>query len=361
MNLDMTKLSKSAGGTSGGSSGVREDTLGEFLNTVFSYQSKEDIPNQLQTQANVQNLKQISRDTTAIIARYGNLDYVLQIDALVGDSSIRGFIHGYLYNPNIKDVILVSINTTNGVATLKVNTDSGGTSETILQLDSIFMDVFNAYYGDETVDRIATSEEQTFFTNIISKLASGEKISGIYTSYTADMHAYLYLTFESYIEGAGIYFNLSPGDIDSGIKKVTLAYSEGGNILITSTIVSSGGLGQPIVLNYTQGNEVLTIPTALENGEYVGIITISDVYTLTINFYVDLNYNQFIGTTVSGKLSHIDFIIGAYIHRSAGWDMYANVLTLNDGTWGSGSLGALWELIKLSIGVYPTFTLYKKN
>lgn len=128
MNLDMTKLSKSAGGTSGGSNGVREDTLGEFLNTVFSYQSKEDIPNQLQTQANVQNLKQISRDTTAIIARYDRLDYVLQIDALVDDSSTRGFIHGYIYNPNIKDIILVTINTTNGVATFTFNTDSGGSS-----------------------------------------------------------------------------------------------------------------------------------------------------------------------------------------------------------------------------------------
>lgn len=107
---------------------VREDTLGEFLNTVFRYQSKEDIPNQLQTQANVQKLKQISRDTTAIIARYGSLDYVLQIDALVSDSSVRGFINAYLYNPNIKDTILVSINTANGVATLKFNTDSGSSS-----------------------------------------------------------------------------------------------------------------------------------------------------------------------------------------------------------------------------------------
>lgn len=110
---------------------VREDTLGEFLNTVFSYQSKEDIPNQLQTQANVQNLKQISRDTTAIIARYDSLDYVLQIDALVGDTSVRGFIHGYLYNPNIKDIILVSINTANGVATLKFNTDSGSSGSSV--------------------------------------------------------------------------------------------------------------------------------------------------------------------------------------------------------------------------------------
>ena len=144
------------------------------------------------------------------------------------------------------DAVLSEINgsgTTSGGGS-----SSGGSSETILQLDSIFMDVFNAYYGDETVDRIATSEEQTFFNNLINRLNSGEKISGIYTSCTTDMYACLYLTFESYIEGAGIYFNLSTGDIDSGIKKVTLAYSEGGNILITPTLVSSGSSG----LNYVE-------------------------------------------------------------------------------------------------------------
>lgn len=123
----------------------------------------------------------------------------------------------------------------------------------------------------------------------------------------------------------------------------------------------TSGLGQPIVLNYSQSSHVLTIPTALENGEYLGIITIANVYTLSINFYVDLNYAQFIGNTVSGELSGLNFIIGAYINRSGGWHMYANVLTLDGATLSTSNLGDLWELIRLSIGEYPTFTLYKKN
>lgn len=152
---------------------VREDTLGGFLNTVFSYQSKEDIPNQLQTQANVQNLKQISRDTTAIIARYDSLDYVLQIDALVGDSSTIGFIHGYIYNPNIKDIILVTINTTTGVATFTFNTDSGGSSENVIQDDAIIMDILMNVGGGQTFSRPLTEDEITLFSsNTFNKIKS---------------------------------------------------------------------------------------------------------------------------------------------------------------------------------------------
>lgn len=346
---------------------VRENTLGEFLNSVFSYQSKDVIPNELQTNANVQNLKQISRDTTAIIARYGSFDYVLQIDTLVGDSSVRAFINGYLYNPNIKDVIFVSINTVNGLATLRFNTDSGGTSESpILELNTVGMDLYNLLTTDTNeIIRPATNQEKTFFTDVITRLSNGEKIGGFITALSTIRAYFQFMTSDGY----HITFKTSRLSLEYNYEYTVVyrsTYTDEEILVFKQQIYpQSSGLGEPIVLTYTEGSSVLNIPATLENGEYIGIISVGNTYTFTTNFYLDFNYNQFIGTSISGELATFNFIIGPFINKFTStqeWVMSANVLTLDsDKTWSKNDIGDLWELVKLIFGRYPTFTLYKKN
>ena len=161
---------------------VRFEPMNILLYQMYNFNDRDAIPTSQNLNFDARLLRNVlSLDTSTIVARYDSFDFMLHINNIIVSNNVILSVMGYLYNPQIKDIISVNIDINAATATFIVGDggSSGGTSESILQLDSVGMDLYTLLTSDTNqIDRDATTQEKTFFDDFMARLSNGEKLSG---------------------------------------------------------------------------------------------------------------------------------------------------------------------------------------
>lgn len=107
---------------------VRFEYMKDLLYQMYNFNDRDSIPTSQSLNFDATLLRNvISLDTNVIVARYDSFDIMLHINNIVVSNNVILSIMGYLYNPQIKDIVSVNIDINTSTASFIVG-DGGGSS-----------------------------------------------------------------------------------------------------------------------------------------------------------------------------------------------------------------------------------------